>query len=168
MNSDVHPEPQVLLTDLAFPESPRWRDGRLTLGGERWQAEYVVNRGPGGLVLMPVVLGSPHVLIKKNTSTQTTVRYPARGTGTLWTARKQPADGATVRLLGRMRAELLEALQSPATTTELAHTFAVSPSAVSQHLRVLRENGLVTRERSGRNVLYETTALGLSLARRHP
>ncbi|RVX40493.1 regulatory ArsR family protein [Nonomuraea polychroma] len=140
-----------------------WCDGRLMLGGERWRAERVVDRGPGGLVLMPVVLGSPHVLIKKRTSTQTTVRYPARGAGALWTAGTQAPAGSAVRLLGRARAELLEALRSPATTTDLARALGVTPSAVSQHLGVLRESGLVARERSGRNVLYMTTELGASL-----
>ncbi|MFG1704812.1 DUF5937 family protein [Nonomuraea sp. M3C6] len=140
-----------------------WRDGRLLLGGERWRADLLVNRGPGGLVLMPVALGSPYVLIKKSTSTQTTVRYPARGIGALWTAGTQAPAGGAVRLLGRARAELLEALRSPATTTDLARALGVTPSAVSQHLGVLRETGLVARERSGRNVLYMTTALGASL-----
>ncbi|MFG6193346.1 ArsR/SmtB family transcription factor [Nonomuraea sp. JJY05] len=140
-----------------------WRDGQLKLGGARWRAERVVDRGPGGLVLMPVVVGSPYVLIKKRTSTQTTVRYPARGVGALWTAGTQAPAGSAVRLLGRARAELLEALRSPATTTDLARALGITPSAVSQHLRVLRESGLVARERSGRSVLYMTTALGTSL-----
>ncbi|MBG0817091.1 DUF5937 family protein [Planomonospora sp. ID82291] len=141
----------------------RWCDGRLMLGGERWRTERVVNRGPGGLVLIPVVLGSPYVLVKQSTSTQTTVRYPARGVGALWTAGTRPSAGSTVRLLGRVRAELLETLRSPATTTDLARALGVTPSAVSQHLGVLRESGLVARERCGRNVLYMTTALGASL-----
>jgi DNA-binding transcriptional ArsR family regulator len=68
-----------------------------------------------------------------------------------------------VRLLGRVRAGLLEALRSPATTTDLARALGVTPSAVSQHLRVLRENGLVARERTGRQVLYLTTDLGAAL-----
>jgi DNA-binding transcriptional ArsR family regulator len=140
-----------------------WRDGRLMLEGALWRAERVVNRGPGGLVLIPVALGSPHVLIKKTTSTQTTVRYPARGVGTLWTAGTQAPAGSAVRLLGRARAELLEALRSPATTTDLARALGVTPSAVSQHLAVLRESGLVTRERSGRSVLYMATDLGATL-----
>jgi biotin operon repressor len=140
-----------------------WRDGHVRLEGERWQADLVVDRGPGGLVLMPVALGSPYVLIKKSTSTQTTVRYPARGAGTLWTAGTRTPEGSTIRLLGRPRAGLLEALRSPATTTDLARALGVTPSAVSQHLRVLRENGLVARERSGRDVLYTTTALGTAL-----
>ncbi len=146
------------LFDGLHPEL-EWRDGRLLLDGDRGP----VHLGPGGLVLIPVVLGCPHVLVKRSTSTQTTVRYPARGRGALWTAGTRPAADGTVRLLGRARAGLLEALRSPATTTELARALGVTPSAVSQHLNVLRENGLVDRERSGRQVLYLITALGTSL-----
>jgi hypothetical protein len=140
-----------------------WRDGRLVLTGAYWPAERVVRRGPGGLVLIPVVLGPPFVMIKGRTSTQTTVRYPARGVGALWTAGIRPPPDSAVRLLGRVRAGLLTALRSPATTTDLARALGVTPSAVSQHLGVLRDSGLVARERSGRAVLYLTTPLGLSL-----
>ncbi|WP_326953684.1 ArsR/SmtB family transcription factor [Amycolatopsis sp. NBC_01286] len=108
-------------------------------------------------------LGSPYALIKGHTSTQTTVRYPARGRGAIWTAGTRPPPGSTVRLLGRARAGLLEALRSPATTTDLARALGVTPSAVSQHLGVLRDSGLVERERSGRQVLYLVTALGTAL-----
>ncbi|MFI6996260.1 ArsR/SmtB family transcription factor [Nocardia sp. NPDC050175] len=139
----------------------QWRDGRLLL--RRRRTERPVHLGPGGLVLLPVALGSPEVLIKKSTSTQTTVRYPARGIGALWTAGKQTPAGNTVRLLGRVRTELLETLRSPAMTGDLARTFGVTPSAVSQHLRVLHDSGLIARERSGRNVRYVTTALGIRL-----
>jgi DNA-binding transcriptional ArsR family regulator len=140
-----------------------WRDGRLLLTGDRDRADSAVDRGPEGLVLIPVALGSPYVLVKGHTSTQTTVRYPARGCGALWTAGTRPPSGGTVRLLGRARAGLLEAVRSPATTTELARALGVTPSAVSQHLKVLRENGLVARERSGRQVVYLITALGAAL-----
>lgn len=164
LDADVAHRARVLATggaaqlfDGLHPDL-RWRDGGLLLTGDR-----PVHRGPGGLVLIPVVLGSPHVLVKRSTSTQTTIRYPARGRGALWTAGTQPPADGTVRLLGRARAGLLEALRSPATTTELARALGVTPSAVSQHLAVLRENGLVDRERSGRRVLYLTTALGTSL-----
>lgn len=46
MHSDVRPQPQVLLTDLAFPESPRWRDGRLWVSD--WGANEVITLDPDG------------------------------------------------------------------------------------------------------------------------
>ena len=140
-----------------------WRDGRLTVANDR--RDRAINIAPGGLVLLPVVLGGTDVLVKGHSTTQTTVRYPARGVGTLWTAGTGPVAGSTVRLLGRHRAQLLEALRSPATTVDLARALDVTPSAVSQHLAILRENGLVTGERIGRTVLYLTTEGGLGLLR---
>lgn len=145
--ADIHP-------DL------RWQDGRVTVAGFREQTNLTA---PGGLVLLPVVLGPPHPTVKRTTSTRMTLRYPARGVGTLWSAGTRPVRGSAVRLLGRQRAELLEALRSPATTTDLARALRVTPSAVSQHLRVLRDSGLVTSERAGRSVLYLTTERGISL-----
>jgi DNA-binding transcriptional ArsR family regulator len=66
-------------------------------------------------------------------------------------------------LLGAPRARLLEALRCPSTTTALARSLNVSPAAVSQHLAVLRRCDLVDRTRSGREVLYQTSDLGLAL-----
>ncbi|MCU7727017.1 winged helix-turn-helix domain-containing protein [Actinoplanes sp. KI2] len=139
----------------------RWRDGRLTLAGR--PADRVIRPAPGGLVLMPCALGPAYVRIRASTSTRTTVRYQARGVGALWTAGARPPGRALVRLLGRARADLLEALRSPATGADLARSLGVTPSAVAQHLRILRETGLVARVRSGRRVLYLTTALGQAL-----
>ncbi|MFF5521620.1 ArsR/SmtB family transcription factor [Streptomyces coeruleorubidus] len=48
---------------------------------------------------------------------------------------------------------------------ELARRLGVTPSAVSQHLRVLHATGLVTRARDGRRVLYRRSPLGERLAR---
>lgn len=147
-----------LFTDLHPALS--WHNARLTLADDNRPSPG----GPaGGLVLSPVVLGPPWVLIKLHTTTQTTLRYPARGIGALWAAGRRPAADNVVRLLGRRRAELLDALRSPCTTTALAVALHVSPSAVSQHIRVLRNSGLVTGERSGRYVLYRTTKQGLKL-----
>lgn len=137
----------------------RWHAGRLTLDHD----DRPRLAKPGGLVLMPVVLGSAHVQIKGHTTTQTTVRYPARGVGALWSAEARPDRDGAVRLLGRVRAELLDALRSPATTTDLARALGVTPSAVSQQLVVLRESRLVIGERSGRTVRYQTTERGLAL-----
>ena len=72
-------------------------------------------------------------------------------------------EEAAEALLGAPRVRLLAALRSPATTTALARRLGVTPSAVSQHLAVLHRGGLVDKRRSGRAVLYQTTALGLAL-----
>jgi DNA-binding transcriptional ArsR family regulator len=102
-----------------------------------------------------------YVLIKQHTSTQTTVRYPARGTVRLTVDDEAP--DAVARLLGRAKARIVEALRAPATTTDLARALGVTPSAVSQHLTVLRDCGLVQGRRAGRTVLYRTTGLGAAL-----
>ena len=70
---------------------------------------------------------------------------------------------AAAQLLGTVRARLLSALRSPATTTSLARALGVTPGAVSQHLSVLYRGGLVERTRSGRAVLYQATDLGRAL-----
>ena len=57
------------------------------------------------------------------------------------------ADPTRRRLL-----DLLSARESP--VTALARRFTVSRPAISQHLRILRDAGLVTERRSGRQRLY--------------
>lgn len=161
--SDLHP-------DL------RWSAGRLFMAdAEKWQASPSVTLGPDGLVLVPSVFTWPHWSIKKATSTQTTMLYPARGAATVWqdgailaasdlaAASASPDLPAVESLLGAPRARLLAALRSPATTSALALRFGVTPSAVSQHLAVLHRGGLVDRERSGRRVLYQVSELGFAL-----
>jgi DNA-binding transcriptional ArsR family regulator len=53
------------------------------------------------------------------------------------------------------RYRIVEALfQGPKTVSELAKKTKLSQPLVSQHLRVLKETGLVTDERRGQEVLY--------------
>ena len=63
-------------------------------------------------------------------------------------------------LIGAPRAQLLEMLAEPLPTVEIARRLRVTPSAVSQHLKVLHAAGLVTRARDGRQVLYRRSPLG--------
>lgn len=70
-----------------------------------------------------------------------------------------PRDKLTL-LLGRGRARVLRALQSPTTTTRLASSIGLAPSTVSQHLAVLSSAGLVRRRRVGPRVLYELAESG--------
>ena len=154
--SDLHP-------DL------RWSGGTLTLTDtDHGPSPFKIMLGPDGVVLMPSVFNWPQVSLNLATSTQTILMYPARGTATVWEggAWAGMAGGreeAAEALLGVPRVRLLTALRSPATTTALARRLGVTPSAVSQHLAVLHRGGLVDKRRSGRAVLYQTTALGLAL-----
>jgi len=91
------------------------------------------------------------------------IMYGARGTGTLWQAERHVAAAALVAVLGRVRAGLLTALEQPASSTDLARRLDVTPSAVNQHLRVLRDAGLLTSARAGRSVLYLRSELGDAL-----
>src|SRR3984957_18765629 len=122
----------------------------------------------GGLVLVPSLLVWPHATVKAYSSSQTTLRYPARAAAAVW--EPSPPAGAPHQslrdLLGAPRARLLEALRCPASTAALARSLHVSPSAVSQQLAILRRCGLVDRARSGREVLYQTNDLGLALLNR--
>ena len=142
-----------------------WDEGVLTITEPDPRFHEVVLE-PGGVVFMPSVFGWPDVSVRKQSSTRTTLHYPARGAATVWYADGAGADpgaAATAELLGAVRARLLGALRSPATTTALARGFGVTPGAVSQHLAVLHRAGLADRTRSGRTVLYQATDLGLAL-----
>jgi len=151
--SDLHP-------DL------HWSGGTLTLTDtDQGPSPFKITLGPDGVVLMPSIFNWPQVSPSRATSTQTIMLYPARGAATVWESGAL-ADGreeAAEALLGAPRVRLLAALRSPATTTALARRLGVTPSAVSQHLAVLHRGGLVDKRRSGRAVLYQTTALGLAL-----
>jgi len=59
---------------------------------------------------------------------------------------------------------MLTALAEPCSTTALARRLQITPGAVSQHLSVLHDAGLVTRSRVGRLVLYRRNRSGDMLA----
>lgn len=137
-----------------------WSDDHLTVLTDQRDAAAA----PGGLVLLPVALGADRVIVKRNTTTWTTLRYPCRGIAALdGVVYQLPAPDNTIQLLGRSKATLLRALTSPATTTDVARELGTTASAVAQHLTVLRANGLVDRRRHGRRVIYTTAPLGRAL-----
>ncbi|GGI44478.1 transcriptional regulator [Agromyces flavus] len=99
----------------------------------------------------PVGLGPPMLM------------YPARGQGALWETERIANPAAVAGILGETRASLLAALGDPASSTELGVRFDVTPSAVNQHLRALRDAGLLVSTRYGRSVLYLRSELGSAL-----
>lgn len=91
------------------------------------------------------------------------IMYPARGQGALWENERVANPAAVAAILGETRASLLSALGDPASSTELGVRFGVTPSAVNQHLRALRDAGLLVSTRYGHSVLYLRSELGSAL-----
>jgi DNA-binding transcriptional ArsR family regulator len=139
----------------------RWRDGVLEI--EEMISEHTVKADGRGLQLMPSIFAvkpAPPLVPEEPPA----LTYPSRGVGTLWSPPPAGASQALVSLIGSPRAQLLEMLAEPLPTIEIARRLKVTPSAVSQHLKVLHDTGLVTRARAGRQVLYRRTALGDQLS----
>lgn len=72
-----------------------------------------------------------------------------------WAALGDPSRRRIVRLLA----------QGPASVTELARQLPISRPAVSQHLKVLKEAGLVDVRPQGTRRIYEVDPTGLSALR---
>jgi DNA-binding transcriptional ArsR family regulator len=116
-----------------------------------------------GLLLVPSVFITFAGLIYE-APWQPTIVYSARGTGLLWEPVPSAPD-ALGALIGSRRAAVLALLDVPRSTTELAQQLQVSPGGISQHLSVLRSNGLVSRHRVGSVVLYARSPAGELLAK---
>jgi DNA-binding transcriptional ArsR family regulator len=141
--------------------SIRFRGDTLEVGGRGQGHRDLAGEG---LVVMPSAFIWPGVVLMLDPPWQPTLIYPARGIAGLWQAPSARPPAALGRLLGRSRARLLLALAEPASTTTLARRLGQSPAAVSQHLSVLRDAGLLTSHRVRRQVLYERTPLGIAVA----
>ncbi|MFF3216341.1 ArsR/SmtB family transcription factor [Streptomyces sp. NPDC002886] len=75
----------------------------------------------------------------------------------------QETDDRLALLLGRGRAQVVRALESPQTTTSLAGTLGLAKSTVSQHLTVLTDSGIAWKQRVGGRVFYELDDDGRAL-----
>ncbi len=125
-----------------------------------WQSQ---NRLDGaGLLLVPCVFAWPSLLVDTSPH-HPTLTYSPRGVGRVWEGSAPPSAPSLADLLGRRRAALLASLDLPLSTTQVARDLGLSVASVSEHLAVLRRSRLVTSRRSGRQVLYQRTALGTDL-----
>ncbi|MET9604209.1 helix-turn-helix domain-containing protein [Streptomyces sp. NPDC006512] len=141
----------------------RWQGGVLHV--DKMISRHHVKAAGRGLLLVPSVFAhkpAPPV----GPDEPPTLAYPSRGVATLWGPAPVVAAPALASLLGAPRARLLGLLEEPLPTVEAARRLGVTPSAVSQHLRVLYATGLVTRARDGRHVLYRRSPLGDQLTGR--
>ncbi|MFD3405368.1 DUF5937 family protein [Kribbella sp. NPDC058693] len=115
-----------------------------------------------GLVLQPSLFG-PHAVIPFDPGAEPILGYPPRGQANLWSVVEPPSQQDLAQLIGTPRAHILELLTHPRTTTDLAGELKATPSAVSQHLQLLRRTGLVEPQRTGKQVLYRPTELAALL-----
>lgn len=159
---------EALFADLDPQVS--WSDGVLRLENQRDGdvvvppcATRVLELDERGLLLIPSVFTWPKVMLVSAEPWQPTVIYPARGVGMLWDQDALAPPDALAKLLGRNRAAVLLALDSPRSTSELAGLLGVTGGGVSQQLSVLTQGGLVTRQRVRRHVLYLRTSGGDTL-----
>jgi DNA-binding transcriptional ArsR family regulator len=143
-----------------------------------WQQDHIqleshddqhVDLGGRGLLFIPSVFIWPSFAVSYDPSPPL-LCYPARGVAALWENPRagnhetgKYETGALGRLIGPSRAEVLLALDEPASTTHLTAILGQSLGGLGGHLAVLRDAGLATRARSGRTVLYSRTAAGDAL-----
>ncbi|MFF2955840.1 helix-turn-helix domain-containing protein [Kitasatospora sp. NPDC057965] len=147
----------------------RWHRGVLHIT-DMLSHHHVAARGRGLLLVPSVFAHKPAPPLSADGAPA--LAYPCRGVATLWPGPPPAVDGPAsahafavlAPLVGAAKARLLTMLDEPLATVELARRLRVTPSAVSQHLRVLHAAALVARVRDGRQVLYRRTALGDRLA----
>jgi DNA-binding transcriptional ArsR family regulator len=142
-------------------ETVRWHDSTLSVSPTAKAAEDIELAGRG-LLLIPAAFTWPSVWPRTDSPWEPALVYPPPGVADLWTT-DEPPNGTLETLIGQRRARILLELERPAATLELAARIGSSPGGASDHLRVLREAGLVTARREGRWVIYSRTALGDSL-----
>ena len=150
--------PAGLFADL-HPDV-RWEEGRLSVAVP-YEAEIPLDGR--GLLLLPSAFRWEHPGVITERPWQPTVFYPARGVATLWEPGSAEGPEALAAVVGRGRAAVLNALDAPRTTGEVARRLGLTAGAVSQHLGALRAAGLVTSERDGRVVLNTRSPLADTL-----
>jgi DNA-binding transcriptional ArsR family regulator len=146
---DLHPEISFL-GDRLCVDKPHHCHHRFDLTGT-------------GLLLVPCVFSWPALVVGCCGQAVPALTYPPRGVAELCEQSRIEQTDPLCALVGRTRATLLARLDLPRTTTQLAEQLALSPAAVSQHLKILKDTTLVTGRRRGRMVLYQRTAAAAAL-----
>jgi DNA-binding transcriptional ArsR family regulator len=137
--------------------------GRL-LVDKPYRCHHRVDLAGTGIVLVPCAFSWPTLSVQCcGGAAQPALSYPPRGVAALWPQSRAEQPDPLNALMGRTRATLLATLGLPATTTQLAGQLGLSPAAVSEHLKILKDTALVTARRSGRLVLYQRTAAATAL-----
>lgn len=135
--------------------------------GAVWEIErrtakdvYLAGRG---LTLLPSAFWSAEPLLGSYPDGTALLVYP--GLTPMPMIGEPRATDPLGNLLGRTRATVLEALAEQSTTGQLAHALGISVASASEHTRTLREAGLVSTVRAGKESWHHCTALGAQLLR---
>ncbi|HEX5203559.1 ArsR/SmtB family transcription factor [Paractinoplanes rhizophilus] len=150
--------PDALLSQLH--ERIRWERPVLTLIKPLEQSFEAVNQR---LLLVPLIFSRGALMCSCDHPDIVMVTYQARGAALLASSAPPVAEDRLSILVGRGRAAVLRALQTPATTTGLAAALGLAPSTISEHLTGLQAAGVVHRRRAGRRVLYGLEPAGTAL-----
>src|SRR6266700_75274 len=142
-----------------------WEHDRLGIGKQE-DCKHRVDLAGAGVLLVPCVLSWPTLIVECCPVARPSLTYPPRGVAEFWAESRAEQTDPLCALVGRTRAMLLARLGLPRTTTQLAEQLDLSPAAVSQHLKILKDTALVTGRRRGRMVLYQRTAAATALLAR--
>jgi DNA-binding transcriptional ArsR family regulator len=132
-----------------------------------WEIErrtsHDVHLSGRGLTLLPSAFWTAGPLVGSHPDGTELLVYP--GLTPLPLIDEPGASDPLGNLLGRTRASVLEALAEERTTGRLAQVLGISLASASGHTRTLREAGLVSTLRSGKEAWHCCTVLGAQLLR---
>jgi DNA-binding transcriptional ArsR family regulator len=132
----------------------RYADGTLTFA---FPCDCCHTLGPRRLALLPMIAGHDALLISFEHPDVCYIGYPVRqprpGTQAV-------AEGALARILGPLRATILQALRQPLTIGQLAAAVQCAPTTATYHLQQLAAAGMITREQCGTSVRVSRTIRG--------
>lgn len=131
--------------------------GVITVSGPVDRVEAVAGRG---LVMTPSMFSSRVAMLQDAGAPM--LMYAARGQGAMWEQFSGEPPSLS-GLIGKRRAQLLELLDRPASSTQIAAMVGVSAPAINQHLRALQSAGLLVSFRDGKSVMYRRTTIADSL-----
>lgn len=140
----------------------RWRGTVLELEHPR---DFDVTPAGRGIRLVPSMCWTDRPLVAPQPVGPTLLIYPALACLPQLVAAQ--AVEPIVALLGFNRAHVLSALTRPRSTSEIAKEAGISKSSASEHATVLRNAGLITTRRDGKNVWHTCTPTGLDLLTHH-
>lgn len=116
-----------------------------------------------GLTLIPLVFMWKDIMLPEHDDPDgLTIAYNARGAG-LWSQEAESPDAMLIAAFGEGRARVLQLLDTPRNTGDLAERLSVTPGNISLHIARLREAGLVESQQTGKWVFHRLTQRGEQL-----